>query len=386
MTYTKNSRGIMRVLLIVAIVNNWPLFTAIQGEGNVRPPHTGKTIMNVNFGAFLTPQGDIVNSGSTWTHTFQIENVIFDPIPPTLRSNSSLTYKGCSELVRALFREEYDYDVKTATAEQLQRRQHQIMVETELCQSILTVADTFNQQKNILINKIDNILDTIKEIVLARDPAIIRRPDEQPFQHEKRKKRAPLNLVGTIGEKLFGLGRKESIDMAHRNHYELVKQVNDSFGKIAGNMHQQWSVTKMHNKAIKQALRQLKKQEKEYVQLARAMVETQDAVTLLREYDSTQLTLVYGLVTHQAKMFSQTIKTTTAILNTLQLTHVQMNKVLMGLQQLMKGELPIQFVTPAEIRDVLSELNFLIRHGGVQFRIPIPHPRYYYSIPSAGFG
>ena len=29
----------------------------------------------MNFGAFLTPQGEIVNSGSIWTHTFLVDEL-----------------------------------------------------------------------------------------------------------------------------------------------------------------------------------------------------------------------------------------------------------------------------------------------------------------------
>ena len=47
---------------------------------------------------------------------------------------------------------------------------------------------------------------------------------------------ATFTLIGRIGEKLFGLGRKKSIDLAHRNHVNLVCQVNNSFGRITGQL------------------------------------------------------------------------------------------------------------------------------------------------------
>ena len=51
-------------------------------------------ISNINFGAFLIPQEILINSGSTWEHTFQIDGLFTDPIPQQIRQNTSLMYEG----------------------------------------------------------------------------------------------------------------------------------------------------------------------------------------------------------------------------------------------------------------------------------------------------
>ena len=58
-------------------------------------------ISHVNFGAFLTPQGEIVNSGSTWIHTFEIDELLGDPIPPGIRTPWRPSMMGCTEITRA---------------------------------------------------------------------------------------------------------------------------------------------------------------------------------------------------------------------------------------------------------------------------------------------
>ena len=50
----------------------------------------------------MTPIDRIINSGSTWTHTYQIEGLTENPIPPELRKNTTLTYEACLEIARSI--------------------------------------------------------------------------------------------------------------------------------------------------------------------------------------------------------------------------------------------------------------------------------------------
>ena len=86
--------------ILVIFVIRWPMI--ITGLREHKETRREDVISNVNFGSFLTPQGQIVNSGSSWTHTFQLEGLLIDPIPPSLRENSTLTYNGCKEIAGIL--------------------------------------------------------------------------------------------------------------------------------------------------------------------------------------------------------------------------------------------------------------------------------------------
>ena len=50
----------------------------------------------------MTPIDRIINSGSTWLHTYQIEGLTENPIPPKLRKNTTLTYEACLGIARSI--------------------------------------------------------------------------------------------------------------------------------------------------------------------------------------------------------------------------------------------------------------------------------------------
>ena len=85
-----SSTYLLRSVALLLVVN-WPLTV---GSDVLGLKHEG-IISNVNFGAFMTPIDRISNSGSTWTHTYQIEGLTEDSIPFELRKNTTLTYEAC---------------------------------------------------------------------------------------------------------------------------------------------------------------------------------------------------------------------------------------------------------------------------------------------------
>ena len=98
-----------------------------------------------------------------------------------------------------------------------------IKLETDQCSKSLKMSKVFNNQKSLIIGSIDRNIQNIQDFLKGK-------VEVSCF------KCAPFSFIGRIGEKLFGLGRKKSIHLAHRNHIKLIHQVNNSFGKIA------WSV------------------------------------------------------------------------------------------------------------------------------------------------
>ena len=83
---------LLRSVLMLLIVN-WPLIVG----GNTLELNRRGIISNVNFGAFMTPINRIIN-----LHTYQIEGLTENPIPPKLRKNTTLTYEACLEIARSI--------------------------------------------------------------------------------------------------------------------------------------------------------------------------------------------------------------------------------------------------------------------------------------------
>ena len=189
-------------------------------------------ISNVNFGSFLTPQGQIVNSGSSWTHIFQLEGLFNDPIPLSLRENSMLTYNECKEIASILVNM-YLFGKKGEEYEDSIDNQDTINLTSNHYEEILKLANSFNQQKNLIISAIDEDLDTVAQ---THNPHL----DLRDIQKE-RAKRSPFDFVEHMCKKLFGLGRKEYIQIFQQNQELLAQQVNTKFEQLVVDSQKLWS-------------------------------------------------------------------------------------------------------------------------------------------------
>ena len=246
------------VLLLLAV--NWPLIVG----GDALELNRRGIISNVNFGAFMTPINRIINSGSTWTHTYQIEGLTENPIPPELRKNTTLTYEACLEIARSIIYMTFNEgSVKNYTEDQA------IKFETDQCSKSLKMSKVFNNQKSLIIGSIDYNIQNIQDFLKGK----------VEVRHFKC---APFSFIGRIGEKLFGLGRKKSIDLAHRNHIKLICQVNNSFGKITGQFSKLWSVTRIQNDALRKTIGRIDNQEKQIQNLTESMRKSQKAIDILQ--------------------------------------------------------------------------------------------------------
>ena len=313
------------VLLLLTI--KWPL---IVGGDTLELNRRG-IISNVNFGAFMTPINRIINSGSTWTHTYQIEGLTEYPIPPELRKNTTLTYEACLGIARSIIYMTFDEDsVKNYTKDQA------IKFETDQCSKSVKMSKVFNNQKSLIIGSIDCNIQNIQDFLKGK----------VEVRHFKC---APFSLIGRIGEKLFGLGRKISIDLAHRNHTELICQVNNSFGIIAGQFSKLWSVTRIQNDALRKTIGRIDNQEKQIQNLTESMRKSQKAIDILQQYQASHISMLYTLQTYQTALQKRLLKITMTILNTLQLINTQTGKIVNGLQQLTRGELSADLIPPRKL-------------------------------------
>ena len=250
---------LLRSVLLLLIVN-WPL---IVGGDTLELNRRG-IISNVNFGAFMTPIDRIINSGSTWMHTYQIEGLTENPIPPKLRKNTTLTYEACLGIARSIIYMTFNEDsVKNYTKDQA------IKFETDQCSESLKMSKVFNNQKSLIIGSIDHNIQNIQDFLKGK-------VEVRHFKY------APFSFIGRIGEKLFGLGRKKSIDLAHRNHIELICQVNNSFGKITGQFSKLWSITRIQNDALRKTIGRIDNQEKQIQNLTESMRKSQKAIDILQ--------------------------------------------------------------------------------------------------------
>ena len=74
-----------------------------------------------------------------------------------------------------------------------------------------------------------------------------------------------------------------------------------------------------------------------------------------------------------------------SILNMLQVIHIHTGKVLEGLAQLSRGELPVELIPPQRIDQTIAEVSDVIMRQNLQFTIPITNHKYYYGTNIVGF-
>ena len=190
----------------------------------------------------------------------------------------------------------------------------------------------------MIISSIDEDLDTVARTL---NPQL----DLRDIQKE-RAKRSPFTFVGHIGEKLFGLGRKESIQIVQQNQELLAQQVNTKFEQLAGDSQKLWSANRLQNLVLHDTVSQISIQETLLNNLTQSLYETQLAVNIIKRYQSEQFLMLYHLLSHQSVIQTQLLKITMKIVNTLRLIHVQTGKLSISVQKLVRGDMPPELVTP----------------------------------------
>ena len=187
---------------------------------------------NVNFGTALVPEDILVNSGSIWHHTFQIENVFEDPIPEKLRAETNLMYNECqTSTTSALELAKSEKSIKNTTFYQISQ------VANETCLRILEIARAFNEQKQLLIKEIDKNIQTIKHPAYPKN--------DFRGNSAKQYKRAPLEFFSIIGEKVFGTARKKNLKILEQQQRLLAQHTQNRFNHLAANIRMLFSANKI---------------------------------------------------------------------------------------------------------------------------------------------
>lgn len=330
-------------------------------------------ISNVNFGTFLTPQHQIVNSGSTWTHTFIVDDVLDDPIPPALRRDFIGTWEGCAEIARAFAENtKINGDRLNISFDTVRLLSHQ------MCDDVLSVSATYNQQKRMLIKQIDSNLQSIRNFVF--ETANLR--DGKGFL---RLKRAPFEFVGYIGDKLFGIARKKAVKLALRNHEILKSQVNDSFGKIVASQKSLESVIKLQDKTLNSTYKAIKYQQKALDNLRIDLRETDSSLRVLEAVSRSEASYAYNLIAHQAGLQTSLIKATISTLGSLNQIQDRTHRILLGLQRLASGYLPIGLISASQVEEALEMIDVMLLKPRLQFHLAIRNIKYYYGMQCASF-
>ena len=212
-------------------------------------------ISNVNFGTFMVPRDVIINSGSSWMHTFYIQDVFDDPLPTNVKDSAWFAFnelqrrfqaflvlheskhldnmapKRLDDVYPTAWRETYREN-RTITIPESQYVYREIKtVIGKMEKDMKPVLQNFDKQKELIIDAINHNMQSIRGFSTKRtnnDNMQNNRPS-----HRFRKKRAPFEFISQISEKLFGFGKKKAIDKVAADHRALVLQVNNSFGIIA---------------------------------------------------------------------------------------------------------------------------------------------------------
>ena len=348
------------------------LILAISSRGILG--QEGELISNVNFGSFLTYTKDVVNSGSTWTHTFLIEELFEDPIPKNVRADITLSDEGCLAVANAF-------------TERSRLRENGVNVSIDriretavsMCNDVLSVSRTLNQQKNLLIAGIDRDVQSIRNFVY--DDADLR-DGKQDYLREKR---SPADIVGIIGEKLFGIGRKQAVDLAHDNIETLKKQTNRSLNALLANQQSMQSVVRSQDKVIHSMSKALHHQQEEVHELIREVAMTKTQLDYLERISVNDIMFVYNLISHQHGLQTSLIKATISVLGNLQIMKDRTREILTAFQKLASGYLPVELVPADAVQNALEKVDNMLLRPRLQFHLAIRSVRYYYGMQCASY-
>ena len=350
------------ILSAILIYKNVP---SVKGQPPVRS--------HVNFGTALIPEDILVNSGSIWHHTFQIQNVFEDPIPPKLREESDLTFHECqANTASAIELVKLDKVISNSTLSQFKQ------VTNDTCQRILEIAKAFNEQKELLIKDIDENIDTIKHLVYPRT--------DFRGNSARRYKRAPLEFFSVIGEKVFGTARKKNLKILEQQHKLLAQETQQKFNFLTANMKMLFSVNRVQNYALGNITEELSDQQKQMNNIVSVFNRTQMEANLLFKDHSLQLSFLYYVLVKQNAIQTQVVKSTMTVLNTLTLMRVQTGEIRNALQKVASGQLPNELIPGHTLENTLQQIDLQLMKKRSTFRLAISSLQYYYGVNIASFG
>ena len=350
------------LVLLTILVSPWRV-SGFQDE----------VVSHVNFGTFLTPQGEVVNSGSTWIHTFEIDELLEDPIPAGIRMQWRPSMMGCTEVSDHAFGE-VQIKHQNVSLGDVQR------LAENICEDVMAVVKTFNEQKDIVISEIDHNVKSIEKFV--REDSDLRNGSNNFLT---RVRRAPLEFISKAAEKIFGIGRKKAIDLANANHDLLRKQVNASLGKLHANQKTLRSVVLLQDRALVKTAKELSKNRRQLEKISNDIRGTRNHMQFLEEISTSQFVFIYNLMGHQSGLHSQLTKATISTLGGLRMMKDRTGTLLSAFQKLSAGYLPIELVSVSRVEEALEQIDDLLMKPRLQFHLAIRNIKYYYGMQTASF-
>ena len=343
-----------------------------------------EVIMNPNFGSALIPEDTLVNSGSIWRHTFHIEDPFIDPIPLFLRENITLTISDCDEILttvtgltnQSLLRPPRRSMIVPFLGDWpgLQANRPIAPIASSFCEKLKKMSGQFNDQKELLIKEIDKNMESVRHLAYIETDL---RNDQKT-----RKKRAPLEIIGSIGEKLFGLAQNKNVKTMRRN-LELLKEFTvTEYKKVRLDMMEMSSVNLMQNEAILNVSRELKDLQEELVDIVQYMEGSLDEIDKTLMHTITESRLMY----HIADMRGYVTTSSIALLGALTLTRIKTGELREGMQKVSAGTLPSEIVPVADLVRALEEIDLALMTARSNFRLAITDPKYYYGMPISIYG
>ena len=362
MTRMKMMMMMMRILLL-------SLPMALTNEN----PDTPDVISNVNFGSALIPHEELINSGSVWRHTFLIEDIFADPIPDKLRKNSSLVFKGCSHVSDTVAAVSYAGDYGNLTFDKV-RNMTRI-----LCEKIVKLGTTFDEQKNLLISEIDSNMRSIRHIAYLK-PSL-----RDGVVERKRSKRAPLEVFGKIGEKVFGIARKKHVKILQGNMRLLEERGVKRHNYVVANIKSLQSINEIQNKIIHNVTDELSDQRKDLDYLIESMNITRKFMEIQVRKTLTNAGYLYAIMGHQSALQADIIEAAFNVLNTLSVLRGKTSELKSDVQRIAQSMLPINLVPGNVLSAALETIDYELMTTRSQFRIAIDKLQYYYGVPISSF-
>ena len=337
-----------------------------------RSPGSLEMIVNPNFDAFLIPEDTVINSASTWEHTFYILEIFKNPVPNQMRSTQLEIYDRCITLTSLM-----NKIISNIENDEGTNLTHVENLVSNLCDDVRPVEADLVIQRASLVSSIDNNIRSIWRFMIQG----VEVSKCSTRQHRS----APFNFVSQISEKLFGTGRKEVIDKAIADLKALNQTSATTFGKLYHRIERLESAAQIANKALNHTLNIIETQQEELnisFQLAeRKLNQIQHQMT------STQIKvlLLYQIFPFFSKLNSILMQKATTEVNALTMMQQKTSSILSGLQKLSHNHLPIELIDSETLESVLQTIDEALLHVPGDFYIAIRDVRYYYGSLTASF-
>ena len=221
--------------------------------------------------------------------------------------------------------------------------------DVNICQTANDLIVEMNKQHKSFIDSIESNINMVKQLI--------------PFQvgDMKKSKRAILDFVSTIGKSLFGFAKNSDVKIlvSHINQIETNENITSHQLIQLGT--QLSSFMNTTNKRIDNAMEGVADNHNLIMKLNRVVTSNAKSVTFI------------------TNVIGQLLKTQIITSSTFGQIEREVQNWVLGAQTLLEGYFLMQFVTPAQLTDVLQEVDRLLSRQYPLFSVSHTDPGYYYQ-------